>query len=96
MLGTRGAGTPRRRAATSCGAALANGGKTLAESDPEVSEAIDFVEFYRGIGALVLRGLPTRRSARPSGVVVVVLAVEFSHRHSVRRRRRGAGRRQHA
>ena len=28
-------------------AALANGGKTLTESDPEVSEAIDFVEFYR-------------------------------------------------
>jgi RHH-type proline utilization regulon transcriptional repressor/proline dehydrogenase/delta 1-pyrroline-5-carboxylate dehydrogenase len=28
-------------------AALANGGKTLAESDPEVSEAVDFVEFYR-------------------------------------------------
>src|SRR5204862_1251458 len=29
------------------GAALANGGKTIAESDPEVSEAVDFVEFYR-------------------------------------------------
>ena len=28
-------------------AALANCGKTLAESDPEVSEAVDFVEFYR-------------------------------------------------
>ncbi len=27
--------------------ALANCGKTLAESDPEVSEAIDFVEYYR-------------------------------------------------
>ena len=27
------------------GAALADGGKTLMESDPEVSEAIDFVEF---------------------------------------------------
>jgi len=28
-------------------AALMNGGKTLSESDPEVSEAVDFVEFYR-------------------------------------------------
>ncbi len=28
------------------GAALADGGKTLMESDPEVSEAVDFVEFY--------------------------------------------------
>jgi len=28
------------------GAALADGGKTLTESDPEVSEAVDFVEFY--------------------------------------------------
>ncbi len=29
------------------GAALANGGKILTESDPEVSEAVDFLEFYR-------------------------------------------------
>ncbi len=29
------------------GAALADGGKTISESDPEVSEAVDFVEFYR-------------------------------------------------
>jgi len=29
------------------GAALANGGKILSESDPEVSEAVDFLEFYR-------------------------------------------------
>lgn len=28
------------------GAALADAGKTLTESDPEVSEAVDFVEFY--------------------------------------------------
>ncbi len=26
---------------------IADGGKTLMESDPEVSEAIDFLEFYR-------------------------------------------------
>ena len=28
------------------GAMLAEGGKTLSESDPEVSEAIDFCRFY--------------------------------------------------
>ena len=28
------------------GAAILDAGKTLSESDPEVSEAIDFVEFY--------------------------------------------------
>lgn len=48
-------------------AALANGGKTLAESDPEVSEAVDFVELYR---------LSARRffelGGRGRGVVVVV------------------------
>ncbi|HYV27701.1 MAG TPA: bifunctional proline dehydrogenase/L-glutamate gamma-semialdehyde dehydrogenase, partial [Candidatus Eisenbacteria bacterium] len=37
----------RRARAELIGAALANGGKTIAESDPEVSEAVDFVEFYR-------------------------------------------------
>ncbi len=51
-------------------AALANGGKTLAESDPEVSEAVDFVEFYRASARTFhsLRGL----IARPRGVAVVV------------------------
>jgi len=52
------------------GAALADGGKTLTESDPEVSEAIDFLEFYRDT-ARWWRKLPTLR-ARPKGVVVVV------------------------
>jgi RHH-type proline utilization regulon transcriptional repressor/proline dehydrogenase/delta 1-pyrroline-5-carboxylate dehydrogenase len=52
------------------GAAAADGGKTLAESDPEVSEAIDFLEFYRD-SARWWRSLPTLR-ARPRGVVVVV------------------------
>src|SRR5260370_121214 len=40
-------GRLRRARAGLMWAALANGGKTLAESDPEVSEAVDFVEFYR-------------------------------------------------
>jgi len=52
------------------GAALADGGKTLMESDPEVSEAIDFLEFYRDT-ARWWRRIPTLH-ARPKGVVVVV------------------------
>lgn len=51
-------------------AALANGGKTLAESDPEVSEAIDFVEFYRSSARRFFE-LETVQ-ARARGVVVVV------------------------
>ncbi|EDY18309.1 Aldehyde Dehydrogenase [Chthoniobacter flavus Ellin428] len=51
-------------------AALANGGKTLTESDPEVSEAIDFLEFYRA-SAREFFELPTLE-ARALGVVVVV------------------------
>jgi RHH-type proline utilization regulon transcriptional repressor/proline dehydrogenase/delta 1-pyrroline-5-carboxylate dehydrogenase len=52
------------------GAALADGGKTLMESDPEVSEAIDFLEFYRDT-ARWWQQMPSLR-ARPKGVVVVV------------------------
>jgi len=51
-------------------AALANGGKTLAESDPEVSEAVDFLEFYRA-SARSLFELPSI-DASGCGVVVVV------------------------
>ncbi|MEM7315416.1 MAG: bifunctional proline dehydrogenase/L-glutamate gamma-semialdehyde dehydrogenase, partial [Planctomycetota bacterium] len=36
----------RNRRGALMGAAMADGGKTLLESDPEVSEAVDFVEFY--------------------------------------------------
>lgn len=57
------------------GAALANGGKTIPESDPEVSEAIDFVEFYRDT-ARWWQQLPSLR-ARPKGVVVVVSPWNF-------------------
>lgn len=52
------------------GAAMADGGKILTESDPEVSEAIDFLEFYRA-SARWWQELPTLQ-ARPKGVVVVV------------------------
>ena len=37
----------RERRAELMGAAMADGGKTLPESDPEVSEAVDFLELYR-------------------------------------------------
>ncbi|MBI4954979.1 MAG: proline dehydrogenase family protein [Myxococcales bacterium] len=52
------------------GAALADGGKLLTESDPEVSEAVDFVEYYAAT-ARDFRALPTVE-AKPKGVVVVV------------------------
>jgi RHH-type proline utilization regulon transcriptional repressor/proline dehydrogenase/delta 1-pyrroline-5-carboxylate dehydrogenase len=60
----------RRARADLIGAAMAQGGKTILESDPEVSEAVDFVEFYRDT-ARWWRELPALR-ARPKGVVVVV------------------------
>jgi len=46
----------RRARADLMGAALANTGKTLAESDPEVSEAVDFVEFYAGSARWFMEG----------------------------------------
>jgi RHH-type proline utilization regulon transcriptional repressor/proline dehydrogenase/delta 1-pyrroline-5-carboxylate dehydrogenase len=52
------------------GAAMADGGKLFPESDPEVSEAIDFVELYRRC-ALYFQRLDTV-SARPKGVVAVI------------------------
>ena len=52
------------------GATLADGGKAPMESDPEISEAIDFLEFYRDT-ARWWQQMPTL-TARPKGVVVVV------------------------
>ena len=51
-------------------AAVAEGGKTVAEADPEVSEAVDFAIFYAktALDVHALDGL----SASPLGVVVVV------------------------
>jgi RHH-type transcriptional regulator, proline utilization regulon repressor / proline dehydrogenase / delta 1-pyrroline-5-carboxylate dehydrogenase len=57
------------------GAAMAEGGKTVLESDPEVSEAIDFVEFYARC-ALELQRDP-QWSAKPAGVVVVISPWNF-------------------
>ena len=57
------------------GAALANGGKTLLESDPEVSEAVDFLEFYRS-AARWWQEMPSLKT-RGTGVVVVVSPWNF-------------------
>lgn len=65
----------RRARADLMGAALANCGKTLAESDPEVSEAVDFVEFYAG-SARTFFELPNV-TASGKGVVVVVSPWNF-------------------
>ena len=65
----------RKARADLMGAALANGGKTLAESDPEVSEAVDFLEFYRDT-ARWWQEMPSIRT-RPKGVVVVVSPWNF-------------------
>jgi RHH-type proline utilization regulon transcriptional repressor/proline dehydrogenase/delta 1-pyrroline-5-carboxylate dehydrogenase len=60
----------RERRADLMGAALADAGKTLSESDPEVSEAVDFLDLYRR-SALRLQRQRTLR-ARPKGVVAVI------------------------
>lgn len=65
----------RMRRADLIGSALAEGGKTIAESDPEVSEAIDFVEFYAAT-ALELQQT-ARYRARPVGTVVVISPWNF-------------------
>ncbi|HSJ01406.1 MAG TPA: bifunctional proline dehydrogenase/L-glutamate gamma-semialdehyde dehydrogenase, partial [Verrucomicrobium sp.] len=53
-------------------AALAHTGKVLAESDPEVSEAIDFVEFYAQSAQWLMESLTPHVTARGKGVAVVV------------------------
>ncbi|MFK8114741.1 MAG: proline dehydrogenase family protein [Rubripirellula sp.] len=65
----------RRSRGELMGAALAEAGKTLAESDPEVSEAVDFVEFYSAT-AQYFESYPNVR-ATPRGVVVVVSPWNF-------------------
>ncbi|MCP4448572.1 MAG: aldehyde dehydrogenase family protein [Myxococcales bacterium] len=52
------------------GAALVDGGKILTESDPEISEAIDFVEYYAA-SAREFRAMESVKT-EPAGVVVVV------------------------
>jgi len=52
------------------GAAMANGGKTFTESDPEVSEAVDFAVYYAATSRDLLAH--PEISAEPRGVVLVV------------------------
>ena len=65
----------RERRGDLMGAAMADGGKTLPQSDPEVSEAIDFLEFYSRC-ADYFEGL-SGVNAKPRGVVVVVSPWNF-------------------
>lgn len=65
----------RRGRADLMGAALADGGKLLAESDPEVSEVVDFVCFY-DLAARYFCDFPGLR-AKPKGVVVVISPWNF-------------------
>ena len=57
------------------GAAMADGGKLAPESDSEISEAIDFTEFYPRT-AQALHDLPNL-TARPKGVVAVISPWNF-------------------
>jgi RHH-type proline utilization regulon transcriptional repressor/proline dehydrogenase/delta 1-pyrroline-5-carboxylate dehydrogenase len=64
------ANTLCRRRGDLIGAALADGGKLITESDPEVSEAIDFARYYSG-SAREFADL-SNIDARARGVVIVV------------------------
>lgn len=56
------------------GAAVADGGKTVKEADPEVSEAIDFVEFYPlTVSRFLSIGDATSRGVEVSGRGAVVV-----------------------
>lgn len=57
------------------GAMVADGGKTIPEADPEISEAIDFCEFY----PLTVRHWDSRGSVRlaPRGTVAVITPWNF-------------------
>lgn len=55
------------------GAAMADGGKTLPESDPEVSEAVDFVEFYASTAKYFEELCEDHAHVTPSGKGVIVV-----------------------
>jgi RHH-type proline utilization regulon transcriptional repressor/proline dehydrogenase/delta 1-pyrroline-5-carboxylate dehydrogenase len=66
----------RERRADLIGSMMIDGGKLISEADPEVSEAIDFTEFY----PLSVRPYLERRSGlsiRPRGVVAVISPWNF-------------------
>lgn len=66
----------RRRRGELIGAALIDGGKLVTESDPEVSEAVDFVEFYSRCAVDCDSRFPQLEVA-PRGVVAVVSPWNF-------------------
>ena len=65
----------RERRGDLIGASMLDGGKTLAESDPEISEATDFTEFY----PLTVEAVLKRKGLQcePRGTVVVVSPWNF-------------------
>ena len=65
----------RKARANLIGAAIADGGKTIVQADPEVSEAVDFAEFY-SLTASYYDSLPGIK-AEGRGVVVVVSPWNF-------------------
>lgn len=65
----------RNRRGDIIGAAIADGGKTIQEADPEVSEAIDFTEFYALAAANLYENNEFR--VRGRGLVVVVSPWNF-------------------
>lgn len=67
----------RKARADLMGAALANTGKTLMESDPEVSEAVDFVEFYAESARWFAEDMSPHITAQGRGVAVVVSPWNF-------------------
>ena len=64
----------RRNRGELIGASMLDGGKTISESDPEISEAIDFTEFY-GLSAEAMENAAARW--QPRGVTAVVSPWNF-------------------
>ena len=75
------------------GAAAANTGKIFTEADVEVSESIDFAEFYPHATRHYAQMANLCISGR--GVGCGDRTLELPHRHSLRRHHRRFGRRQH-
>ena len=57
------------------GVMVADGGKSIRQADPEISEAIDFAEYYRRVAEVM--ALHTDVAQRPRGVVLVTSPWNF-------------------
>ncbi len=64
--------------ATTIGAMVVDCGKTIAEADPEVSEAIDFARYYAA-NAMDMAAAVTQADGRPRGVTLVVPPWNFPY-----------------